>query len=850
MAEKETGKQLNTKELFFNYTTEMACIAGFDGYFKELNPAWSRVLGWSTEELLSRPWNDFVHPDDVEVTESIKTTIVDGKEVFTFENRYICKDGTVKWLSWSSRPYPEEGIMFGVARDVTMLKNAEYELKKNEALLNEAQKITKLGSWNFDFRNDVLTWSDGLYDVFGVDRDTFKETHGSFLSLIDEDDRERSQKVSRHTQKTGEPFHILYRITTPKGERRQIEEYGFAEKDDLGNIVRLYGTAQDVTERIEIQEQMLNSDRIFRYASDMLCILGYDGFFKVVNPAWTKILGWSEEELLSKPYKDFVHPDDLNLTRHENERVLNGEGSLDFENRYLCKDGSYRWLSWKSFPFTKEQKVYAVVRDVTKQKEIAQGLVRLSTAVEQNPASIVITDLDGSIEYVNPAFTNLTGYTAEEARGANPNILKSGRQTADFYENLWKTITSGNVWKGEFHNRKKNGELYWERAIIAPVKGGDGNIINYLAIKEDITELREKTEKIEESELYHRSLIQTIPDMVIVFDKDGKFLDIKYSDEKNLMMTPSKFLGKSVEEIMPDEVTKQQMLATKQCLTEQTVVSFDYSLQLNGETRYFNSRNVAFGEDKVIATIRDITDYQENLDRIKQLLSTQEKQNEKLLNFTHIVSHNLRSHTANMQGILSLLKMDEPEIFNNPYVDLIKTSAENLNETIANLNEVLDMSFGEPDEKRSVNLHKTVDKAIKSISTLAQDAGVSLYNEIEEEIIVESIPAYLDSIVLNILTNGIKFHRPNVDSYVKVTCTIQDSFIAIAFEDNGVGVDLSLHREKLFHMYKTFHGHVESKGLGLFITKNQVEVMGGYIDVTSEVNKGTTFTIYLPHEEV
>ncbi|TVR17435.1 MAG: sensor histidine kinase [Balneolaceae bacterium] len=289
-----------------------------------------------------------------------------------------------------------------------------------------------------------------------------------------------------------------------------------------------------------------------------------------------------------------------------------------------------------------------------------------------------------------------------------------------------------------------------------------------------------------------------------------------------------------------------------ECLSKknQEVISFEYELEISGRRRFFNANNIAFGEDKVIVSVRDITDYQENLDRIKQLLSIQEKQNEKLLNFTHIVSHNLRSHTANMQGLLSLLKMDDPEIFDNPYVDLMNTSAENLNDTIANLNEVLEMTFGDPDDKISVNLYKTVDKSIKSVSTLAKEAGVSLYNEIDKDVAVKSIPAYLDSIVFNMLTNGIKFHRAGVDSYVRVTSSRKDSFLVIQFEDNGVGVDLSLHGEKLFGMYKTFHSHVESKGLGLFITKNQIEVMDGKIDVESEVNKGTTFTIYLPYEDV
>ncbi|TVR17434.1 MAG: PAS domain S-box protein [Balneolaceae bacterium] len=819
MAEKANGHKINTKELFFNFTTEMACIAGFDGYFKELNPAWSRVLGWSTEELLSKPWNDFVHPDDVEATSSAAASVIDGQEVYTFENRYICKDGTFKWPSWNSRPYPEEGIMFGVARDITVQKGqtlelekqheklvkltnqmpgvvyefqlfpdgrmhfpfassgmdyifghtpeevrlngqlafkkvhpddiervyketffsaenltqfycefrvllsdgrvewrlcdatperledgstlwygmiiditsqkrteealkqseksyrllfennphpmwvynvetlkfievneavaqkygysreeflsmtildirpkedaekilehirndreelsfsgewqhqrkngelfwvevishkliyknqnaklvllnditerrkAVNELKESEFLLNEAQKVTKLGSWNFDFRNDVLTWSDGLYDVFDVDRASFKETHGSFLSLIDEEDRERAQKVSRNTQQTGEPFHIIYGITTPNGEQRKIEEYGFAEKNESGNVVRLYGTAQNVTERLKFQEQMLNSDRIFRYASDMLCIVGFDGYFKVVNPAWTKTLGWSEDELLSKPYREFVHPDDVEQTKQEGEKVVSGEGSLDFENRYLCKDGSYRWLSWKSFPFTDEQKVYAVVRDITKQKEVKHSLIKLSTAVEQNPASIVITDLDGIIEYVNPAFTNLTGYTAEEVIGENPRILQSGFQSEALYKNLWETISKGNVWRGELLNKKKNDKHYWEFATITPICDKNGSIINYLAIKEDITKQKKSQKEKERFE----AIVEESEFGLAISNIEGEIIYINRFFANIHGYDPEDLMGKPLSIFHTDEIITEVNTLLKQLMDD------------------------------------------------------------------------------------------------------------------------------------------------------------------------------------------------------------------------------------------------------------------------------------------
>ena len=111
------------------------CIAGFDGYFKVLNPSWSRVLGWSNEELLAKPWIEFVHPDDKVPTMNIGLSIIDGREAYLFENRYICKDGSEKWLAWSSFPYPEEKVMYGIARDITEKKQIEQSLRESQEKL-------------------------------------------------------------------------------------------------------------------------------------------------------------------------------------------------------------------------------------------------------------------------------------------------------------------------------------------------------------------------------------------------------------------------------------------------------------------------------------------------------------------------------------------------------------------------------------------------------------------------------------------------------------------------------------------------------------------------------------------
>lgn len=134
---RSAEEQIRDSARVFQHAMDMLCIAGFDGYFKVLNPAWSRILGWSTEELLSRPWNDFVHPEDIERTNNVSATLIDGIEAYRFENRYLCKDGSIKWLSWNSVPYPNDGIMVGSARDITEQKKTELALISSEEELQQ-----------------------------------------------------------------------------------------------------------------------------------------------------------------------------------------------------------------------------------------------------------------------------------------------------------------------------------------------------------------------------------------------------------------------------------------------------------------------------------------------------------------------------------------------------------------------------------------------------------------------------------------------------------------------------------------------------------------------------------------
>ena len=180
--------------------------------------------------------------------------------------------------------------------------------------------------------------------------------------------------------------------------------------------------------------------------------------------------------------------------------LLTGQPILNREEYIFDEKGEKRWLLTSKLPLRdKEGRTIGLVgtgRDITERKRAEDQLRKLSLAVEQSPTSIVMTDIRGNIEYVNPKFTQITGYTMEEALGKNPRILKSGTTSIDEYKRMWETITAGKAWRGEFHNKKKNGELFWEMASISPVKNQDNVIINFVAVKEDIMERKHAEEAL------------------------------------------------------------------------------------------------------------------------------------------------------------------------------------------------------------------------------------------------------------------------------------------------------------------------------------------------------------------
>jgi PAS domain S-box-containing protein len=261
--------------------------------------------------------------------------------------------------------------------------------------------------------------------------------------------------------------------------------------------------------------------------------------------------------------------------------------------------------------------------DIAARKQAEEMLRKLSVAVEQSPASVIITDRNACIEYVNPRFTEVTGYSAAEAIGQTPRILGSGKMGKEIYADMWGKLTGGLPWTGELLNRRKNGELYWEESHIAPVKDAAGAVSHYVAVKIDVTKRKQAEEALRESETCNRALISAIPDIIFTNRRDGEYLTVHAPDPSELFAPPETFLHRKIADVLPKPIADLMMKAIADAMASNAMQEVRYALPMGGDQeRYFEARVVPCTEDTVISIVRDITE-RERERRSRELRATQ-----------------------------------------------------------------------------------------------------------------------------------------------------------------------------------------------------------------------------------
>ena len=401
----------------------------------------------------------------------------------------------------------------------------------------------------------------------------------------------------------------------------------------------------------------------------------------------------------------------------------------------------------------------------------------------------------------------------------------------------------------------RSGATVWLHCHGRVVRDGRGRPHRLLGVLTDVTQRRNEEVYAQEVAAHYGSILANQSVYIIKTDAQGLYTYVndffyeRFGWDATILGTPS--MHSIVEEDWP-----KCLAVVGQCFAEpetphQVILRKphkDHGVKSNHwEFKGLLAADGRVGE--IVCVGYDITLLVDNLERSKRLLAVTNQQNARLQNFAYIISHNIRSHSANLTALVQLMQTADDKDKSAMFLDMLKTSTDKLAETIVNLNEIVTAN-GHADQPREPRgLRQEVTKTLEALAVLVHQSGVAVAVDLPADATVRVVPAYLDSILLNLLSNAIKYRAPGAAPRIAVGCHRAGEFLVLTIRDNGLGIDLARNRAKVFGMYKTFHANDDARGLGLFITKNQIEAMNGKIDLESEVGVGSTFKVYF-HESV
>lgn len=354
-----------------------------------------------------------------------------------------------------------------------------------------------------------------------------------------------------------------------------------------------------------------------------------------------------------------------------------------------------------------------------------------------------------------------------------------------------------------------------------------------------------------------QAVFDTVPNLIFVKDLDGTYIMANKATAEFFGQKPEEIVGKTdIEFGMSKEEAERFKMADREVIENNDMLFIPEvkTIRPDGTKVWHQTIKVPFqqlnsSKPTVLSVVTDVTRRKKNEMELSNSLNIISEQNKRLMNFAHIVSHNLRNHAGNIGMLLSLYDTEESQQEKQELLDHLRMASDQLNESIHDLNEIIDQQYKTSTDRKEINLKKYISKIKEILTTDILAQNVTFREQVPEDLTLKYNPAYLESIILNLLSNAIKYRHPDRHPVIEIKANEHNKNIHFTVSDNGLGIDLEKHRDKLFGMYNTFHDNKNSKGIGLFITKNQIESMGGSIKVESEPEKGTTFKIILTEEK-
>jgi len=728
------------------------------------------------------------------------------------------------------------------------------KLKKNNAILELTQKASNIGAWELDINTGKTVWSERVYEIYEIDKD-FEHNKDKGLEYYHPNDRKNILDAIESVVNDGKDFDIVNRLVTNKGNERWVRITG-RKVDD-----KIIGSFQDVT---KIKKDDLKYKAIFNSALTFLGFINLKGILYEVNESSLSLANLKKEDVIGKPVWEcywWQFSEETKLGFKQNvEKALKGE-KVYYEALVLGADRKPIKVLISLKPIYNEKgNLDFVLAEGSNVEDVAKVRKRFKLATEGANVGTWEYNVQTGKTIYNEKWANILGYSLDELEPisiktweklTHPEDLKNSNKA---FRNYLKKKQS--FYERENRMRHKDGHWVWvlDRGKIFKWTK-DGKPLKMYGVHQDITSFKKNQEALRISEETFRgnfenaaigmALIDTLGNLYKVNDKLCEMLG--YTNEELLnkklkeITHPKDFKNdtESLKKVISKEISNyktQKRYLTKDNEVLQIIVAISVVRDTSGDVLYF------------VAQLVDITQIKKVESEMKTLLDIANSQNNKLMDFAHIVSHNLRSHSSGLIGLLDVVANEIPGISDNEYFNLTNQGANNLHNTIEELSKIISITL-DKSELKFVKLRQSIETSINLLSDEISKTGIRIDNKVDKDLKIWGLSKYIENIAYNLISNAIKYKSDKRDSYLKIYSEISNDTVDLFFEDNGIGIDLERNEDRVFQMYKTFHTHGVSRGVGLYVTKKQVESMNGQIEVESKVDVGTTFKIKLPHEK-
>jgi PAS domain S-box-containing protein len=840
-----------------------------------LSERFKAMFGYQDHELESSvdAWRSIILPEDLAlIQQSIREHINSkGKIPFNKEVRHKHKNGSVVWgncmglvVEWYRKePIRMVGCHIKTPRAKVMDDAAKIDLHE------KTSKSAHFGIWEWDFVNNLVYWNSVIRKIYQVS-DHYQPDFKSFIHFVKEgEDRQKLSEAINFAINFGVSFDVECRLVTVNGQTKWVRIVGESEFFN-NNCTRLYGSLQDIDQQKRVQYELQLSEEQFRSSFENsaigMALVSLNGKCLKANRQLCDMLGYSQKELLDRYITDVTHPDDVDEDLSLVARLLNGQiETYRLEKRYITKGGRVVWVllnvSLVKDHFGEPVHFVSQIENISLRKEAEQALIESETNyrhIFENIQDVFYqTDKNGFITEVSPSVEKLTGLSRKQVIGSHVN---------SFYVNPNDKLKISQSLKvngkiNDYHLRLKQGSdgVVYTSANIQMVYNSEGDVVGVEGSLRDITESKKAEKALVERDSLLTNLSEQVPGAIfklqcfldgrssLPFASRGLFdiFEINPEDVKN-------DASRMFERIHFDDVERlKKSIITSYKDQTKWELEFRVTLPLKGARWLTGVAKPQLMADKSAiwyGYITDITEQKSKEQDLKHTFDLVTEQNNRLINFAYIISHNLRTHSGNFEMLVDLIFDTNNDADRRELLNHLKKVSSQLSETILHLNDVVSIQTSIDQERTKLNLYKYVEKTKDLLAMNLNQCGGIIDNQVPSGLEIEYNAAYIESILFNFLSNAIKYRHPERPPFITIGTECKDDRVVLVISDNGRGLDLKKNGDKLFGMFKTFHGNTDAKGIGLFITKNQIEAMGGKIEVESAVDEGTTFKVYLTRQ--